>query len=250
VRAGAGEQLIFSGLQDDRLVVTSAAGVHAVPLAEFALFGLLALNKQVMRLVRASERREWLPRWPTRTLNGSRIAVVGLGGVGREVARLASAFGAEVVGCRRTGTSPRPPGVTQLVQLEEMDRVLPSLDAVIISLPGSPATNGWLNGPRIALLPPHAVVVNVGRGSVVDSSALAAALDRGALRGAALDVTDTEPLPADSRLWSRDDVILSPHTAALTTTEDERILTLFCDNLQRLLTGQPLTNVVDPSAGY
>jgi glyoxylate/hydroxypyruvate reductase len=137
-----------------------------------------------------------------------------------------------------------------VVTLDELDRVLMGADAVVVTLPGTPATRGLLDARRLALLPTHAVLVNVGRGSVVDSTALANALDNGKLRGAVLDVADVEPLPPESVLWGRANVIISPHTAALTVDEDDRILALFIDNLDRFLTGRPLRNVVDSDAGY
>jgi glyoxylate/hydroxypyruvate reductase A len=248
--AGAGEHLVAANIKDGGFLFTSAAGIHAVPLAEFAIFGLLAMDKEVLKLVRASDKHEWLPRSPIRTLRGTRVLVVGLGGVGREVARLAQSFGAEVLGCRRDVSAPQEPGVTKVFSLAEVDRVLGEVDSVVITMPGTVETRGWLNARRIALLPRHAVVVNVGRGNIVDTLALTSALDSGALRGAVLDVADVEPLPSNSPLWGRDDVVLSPHTAALTPTEDERLLELFCKNLRLFLTHRPLQNAVDERAGY
>jgi glyoxylate/hydroxypyruvate reductase len=118
------------------------------------------------------------------------------------------------------------------------------------TLPGTEHTRHLLNGRRLSSLPPHAIVVNVGRGSAIDTAALVDALDAGALRGAVLDVTDVEPLPAESALWGRPNVIISPHTAALTVAEDERIVALFADNLASFLASRPLRNLVDHDAGY
>lgn len=158
--------------------------------------------------------------------------------------------GATVVGVRRSTSGDLPEGVSQIVGLDALHSVLPTADVVVLTLPGTPHTRSLINAERLALLPPHAVLVNVGRGSVVDSGALAAALDGKALRGAVLDVTDAEPLPPDSTLWGRANVIISPHTAALTRNEDDRITALFADNLTRLLTDQPLRNTVNLTAGY
>ena len=250
--AGAGEQLAAAGLGGAELArvrVTSAAGLHAQPLAEFAVSGLLALAKEHERLRAASLSRTWLPRWPMRQLAGSRIVVLGLGGIGRRVAEVLHVLGVEVVGVRRDVEGPPARGVRRVVSLDQLDEVLPSADAVVATLPGTPATVGLLDDRRLRLLPPHAVVVNVGRGVVLDSAALVAALDGGRLAGAVLDVTDVEPLPAESPLWGRPDVLLSPHTAALSTQEDRRITLLFCENLVRLLRGEPLRNLVDPVHG-
>jgi len=121
---------------------------------------------------------------------------------------------------------------------------------VVLALPGTTQTRGLINAERLRRLPDHAVVVNVGRGSVIDTRALVAALDEGRLRGAVLDVIDVEPLPTDSPLWARPNVILSPHTAALTVDEDHRIVDLFGSNLRRFVKGEPLRNLVEVDRGY
>lgn len=250
--AGTGEQLAEAAIDPDlvgRVAVTSAAGVHAGPLAEFALFGLLALAKDVDRLLELNSRREWVDRWPMRQLASSTVAVVGLGGVGREVTRLLAALGTTVYGVHRA--DPRPvEGVSLDVPLDQLDDLLPRCDSVVLALPGTTETRGFLGADRLSRLPAHATVVNVGRGSVLDTAALVAALDAGRLRGAALDVTDEEPLPADSPLWGRPNVILSPHTAALTVDEDDRIVALFGRNLRRFVAGEPLLNLVEVERGY
>jgi len=252
--AGAGEQLVGAGLAPadlQRVTVTSAAGVHARPLAEFALFGLLAMAKDADRLRAHQRQHRWAPRWPLRPLAGQRVLVLGLGGIGRELARMLAALGVEVVGTRRS-TGPVPDGVARVVQDDDaaVEAELPGADAVVSCLPGTGSTRGWLDARRLAQLPPHAVVVNVGRGTVVDTGALLAALAAGALRGAVLDVTDPEPLPAGHPLWDRDDVIISPHTAALAVDEDDRIVELFAENLARHLRGEPLVNTVSADRGY
>jgi glyoxylate/hydroxypyruvate reductase A len=251
--AGTGEQAIAAGLDAEttaRITITSAAGLHAVPLAEFAVFGLLALAKDIDVLQQASTDRQWLPRWPMRLLAGSRILVVGMGGIGREAARLCAAFGAHVTGVRRSAGGQIPAGIDRVVGLDDLDGILPSADAVVLTLPGTEHTRHLFDEERLALLAAHAVLVNVGRGSVLDTGALIGALDAGALRGAVLDVTDVEPLPAGSALWGRPNVIISPHTAALTTDEDARIIALFADNLRSFLAAEPLRNTIDLAAGY
>ena len=251
--AGTGEQVIGAGLAEDvlaRITFTSTAGVHAVPLAEFALFGLLSFAKDADVLAALGRTHEWGTRWPMRRLHGSSVLVLGLGGIGREVARLCAALGCRVTGVRRQPDGSVPEGVSAVASLTDLDELLPAADSVVVTLPGTTETAGLLDARRLALLPAHAVVVNVGRGSVIDSAALAARLDARGLRGAVLDVADEEPLPAASPLWGRPNVIISPHTAALTADEDERIVELFTDNLRRCLTGSPLVNVVDPAAGY
>jgi len=251
--AGTGEQVVRSGVGSevlDRVAVTSAAGVHARPLAEFAVFGLLALAKDVDRLFVLSSRRQWGDRWVMRQLAGSTVAVVGLGAVGREVSRLLGLLGATVYGVHRKVSARSVDGVTHDVSVADLDAVLPRCDAVVVALPATTDTVGLFDAGRLSRLPAHAVLVNIGRGSVVDTSALVAALDSGRLRGAVVDVTDPEPLPEDSPLWDRPNVIVSPHTAAVTDLEDDRIVDLFGNNLERFVTGRPLHNLIAVQRGY
>ena len=251
--AGTGEQVVSSGVGADvldRVAVTSAAGVHARPLAEFAVFGLLALAKDIDRLFVLSSRRQWGERWVMRQLAGSTVVVVGLGAVGREVARLLGLLGATVYGVHRKVSGRAVEGVTHDVSVADLDAVLPRCDAVVVALPATRDTVGLFDAARLGRLPAHAVLVNVGRGTVVDTPALIAALDSGRLRGAVVDVTDPEPLPEDSPLWDRANVIVSPHTAAVTDLEDDRIVGLFGGNLERFVSGRPLQNLVAVQRGY
>jgi phosphoglycerate dehydrogenase-like enzyme len=251
--AGTGEQVTASGVDAGvlrRVVVTSAAGVHATPLAEFAVFGLLAFAKDIDRLLDLSDRHEWGARWPMRQLAASTVAVIGLGAVGREVARLLGAFGTTVYGVHRKEPRRVVEGVTFDASVADLDALLPRCDAVVVALPGTKHTRQLFDARRLALLPRHAVLVNVGRGTSVETAALVAALDSGRLRGAAVDVTELEPLPEESPLWGRPNVIVSPHTAALTADEDDRIVDLFCHNLKRFVRHQPLRNLVHVERGY
>ncbi|KRE63675.1 D-2-hydroxyacid dehydrogenase [Nostocoides sp. Soil756] len=249
--AGAGEQLTRAGLDAAALgpvVVTSAAGLHAEQLAEFALAGILHVAKDVERLQAQKQRREWPARWPMRSLAGSRLLVVGLGGIGRAVAARGAAFGMHVTGVARR---PRPaPGVERTEPLERLPDLVADADAVVLTLPGTEQTRGLFDADLLGRMRSDAVLVNVGRGSVVDGDALARVLHAGHLAGAVLDVTDPEPLPDTSALWGAPRLLLSPHTAALSTAEDDRIVAFFAENLGRALDGEPLRNVVDPVAGY
>jgi phosphoglycerate dehydrogenase-like enzyme len=248
--AGAGEQLAAAELTPaelERVALTTSAGVHAVPLAEFALFGLLAFAKGLPRLERDKSERRW-GHYTVDELRGRTVLVLGLGGIGREVVRLASAFGMRTVGIRRTAGE--VPHLDELHPPARLRELLPDADAVVVTLPITKATLELLDREALALLPPHAVLVNVGRGAVVDEEALADALREGRLRGAALDVFAQEPLPPESPLWELPNVLLAPHTAALSVHENERIVELFCDNLRRYLRGDELRNRVDPEHYY
>jgi phosphoglycerate dehydrogenase-like enzyme len=249
--AGAGEQVASAGLSGDelrRVVVTSAAGVHAGPLAEFALLGLLAFAKGLPRLLDDQRARRW-GHYPMGELAGRTLLIVGLGQIGAEVARRAAACRMRVIGLNRTGAGDYP-HVDELARIEALHDWLPRADAIVICLPITDATRGLIDAAAIAQVKPGAVVVNVGRGAVVDEDALVGALRERRIAGAALDVFATEPLDAASPLWELPNVLLSPHTAGLSVRENERIVALFVDNLRRYLRGEKLLNRVDPELLY
>jgi phosphoglycerate dehydrogenase-like enzyme len=249
--AGGGAQVKAAQLGDDalrRIAFTTSAGVHAAPLAEFALFGLLAGLKDLPRLRRAQSEHRWEPRWTMRQLSDQTVAIVGLGSIGRLVAQRLAALGATVIGVHR-----RPvevDGVTRVYTMEQLPIALATADAVVLSLPGTTATAGVIGAEVLAALRPGTVFVNVGRGSVVDEAALESALRDGRVGFAALDVFATEPLATSSALWDLPTVLVSPHTAALSRGEDRLIVELFAENARRLLDGEPLRNRVDTVEFY
>ena len=244
--AGGASQVAAAGLTPadlDRVRFTTSAGVHASTLAEFALFGLLAGAKTLPRLLEHQRDHDWPGRWAMGQLHEQTILVVGLGSIGRRTAELLLAVGARVIGANRSQTS--VPGLSATVGLDALVEVAPDVDGVVVTLPGARATTGLLASEFFAALRPGATVVNVGRGTVIHEPALVDALRAGRVGFAALDVTSVEPLSADSPLWDMPQVLLSPHTAALSPAEDRRIAELTAENARRLLDGQPLLNVVE-----
>jgi phosphoglycerate dehydrogenase-like enzyme len=236
--AGAGQQLAAAGLSRDeleRIQWASSAGVHATPLAEWSLFGLLAFTKQLPRVLADQRAHHW-DHYPHDELSGKTLLVVGLGAIGSEVARLAEAFGLRVLAVRRSDG--------------DLDELLPQADAVVVTLPLTDETRGLISRERIASMRDGAIFVNVGRGGVVDEEALIEALRTRRLRGAALDVFATEPLPGSSPLWDLDNVLVSPHTAALSYRENERVVELFAENLRRYLAGEELLSRIDIDVFY
>lgn len=249
--AGAGEQIRAASLTADELrhvIITSSSGVHATPLAEFCLLGLLAFAKDLPRLSADQRARRW-GHYPMSELGGRTLLVIGMGKIGCEVARLAAAFGMRVIGVNRSGESSCA-HVDAVHATPELPRLVPNADALVITLPLTEATRGLIDADTFAAIKPGATLVNVGRGGVVDEDALVDALRRRRLSGAALDVFATEPLPAESPLWELPNVLLSPHTAALSLRENERIVELFCENVRRYRAGQPLMSRVDPEQLY
>jgi phosphoglycerate dehydrogenase-like enzyme len=251
--AGAGEQVRKAGLSPEaleRVTITTSSGVHVVPLAEFAVLGLLAVAKELPRLLEDQRARAWPEvRQPLRELAGQTLFLVGLGEIGREVARLGKALGMRTVGFRRT-QGPPPDWVDEVHGPERLTELAGQADAMVVSLPMTEQTAGLLDRATIERLPASCIFVNIGRGGVVDEPALVDALRDRRIAGAVLDVFATEPLPADSPLWTLPNVIVTPHAAALSARENERITELFTDNLGRYLDGRPLRNVVKPGVYY
>jgi phosphoglycerate dehydrogenase-like enzyme len=247
--AGIGGFLERTALAATPLVFTTAAGVHATPLAEFALLGLLYFAKDMPLLARRQQQRHW-QRLAVGQLAGRRVLLVGLGGTGRAVARLLAAAGVEVTGAARTSRNRDAPGVASFVTPDQISQVLPAVDALVLACPLTEQTRHLITARELALMRPGAVLVNISRGQVVDEDALTAALDSGHLGGACLDVFETEPLPASSALWQLANVIISPHSASTVEAENRLLTELFTDNLERWLAGRPLRNLYDRAAGY
>jgi len=247
--AGIGGFLERTGLARTSLVFTTAAGVHGTPLAEFALMGLLYFAKGMPTLERWRQQHHW-ERHAGRQVAGSRALLIGLGGVGRAVARLLDAAGVEVTGAGRTERGRDVPGVTSYVATDRIAEVLPGIDALVLACPLTARTRHLIGERELAMMRPGAVIVNVARGAVIDESALIEALTAGHLGGACLDVFETEPLPAKSPLWAMDNVIISPHSASTVADENRLLTDLFIDNIGRWLAGEPLRNVFDKAAGY
>ncbi|MDX1649117.1 MAG: NAD(P)-dependent oxidoreductase, partial [Myxococcota bacterium] len=199
----------FQRLLAQGVRLTTSAGASAVPIAHTVMLYLLALSRDLPGWLDDQRARRWRPR-DVRDLQGLRLGVVGVGAIGGEVARLAAAFGMEVVGVRRR---PRGDEPCPTRPLAELDALLPGLDALVLALPLDAASEGLLSAERLARMKPGAWLVNVGRGALVDEDALAAARAAGRLGGAGLDVFRTEPLPADHPFWRHPRITVMPHTA-------------------------------------
>lgn len=249
--AGGGAQVKAAGLtreQLQRIVFTTSAGVHGGTLAEFSLFGVLAGAKDLFALRDQQGRKQWPQRRPMKQLGEQTVLVVGLGGIGVETARLLKAFGATVLGVKRTVEPVRY--VDEVHGTDELAALAARADAIVVTLPGTEATTGLIDRTVLQAAKPGVVIVNVGRGTVIDEIALVQALRSGQVGSAYLDVFAVEPLPQDSPLWELPTVLISPHTAALNPAEDRRIAELFADNLRRFLDGAPLRNVMDTNEFY
>ena len=251
--AGAGEVVRAARLPPEvleRITVTTSSGVHAIPLAEFAILGLLAIAKDLPRFAADQRARAWPElRRPLRELDGQTLVLVGLGEIGRETARLAKGFGMRTVGIRRS-RKPPPEHVDEVHGPDRLGELASRADAMVVSLPLTEATAGMIDRATIDRLPPGCSFVNVGRGGVVDEPALVEALRERRIAGAVLDVFATEPLPEDSPLWDLPNVVVTPHAVALSARENQRIVELFVANLGRYIDGEPLAKAIQPGVYY
>lgn len=249
--AGGGAQIRAAALSDfdlQRIAFSTSAGVHSGPLAEFALFGVLAGAKSLPRLTAQQAQRHWSERWTMGLISEQTVLIIGLGAIGRATALAVKSLGATVIGTSRRDETIA--GVDEVVRTEDLATVIGRVDAVIVTLPGTAATDGLVDAELLRHLRPGTTFVSVGRGTVIDESALFAALSDGRIGFAALDVFAVEPLAIDSPLWSCPNVLISPHTAALNGAEDRLIAELFAENARRLLDGEPLINRVDTIEFY
>ena len=227
----------------DKLTVTNSATVQADAMAQYALGGLFAFNFYFLDYLREQAKRRWTPRRVI-TATGKTVLVVGLGAIGRVVARRAGAMGMKVLGLRRHAAP--IDDVEQVFGTEDLHRALGLADVVMIVVPLTETTRNLIDAAAFAAMKPGTVFINMARGAIVDEPALIAALREGRLRGALLDVFATEPLPADSPLWTFDNVILTPHVSSVFDDWERQAVELFCDNLERRLKGEPMANVVTP----
>ena len=252
--AGVGN-LLFPEMVSSPVELTNNRGNSSGTIAEHVIAVTLALLRGLPLAWRRQTERVWaqdeINAGPAmRTLRESRVLVVGLGSIGGAVARLASAFGAHVVGVRRRADQPAPAGVAAVVAPAGLATELPLADVVVVAAPDTSETVRLIGSSELTLMKDDAVLVNVGRGSLIDETALVRTLETGRLRGAALDVFEHEPLAAASPLWARHDVLVTPHVAGFHKDHWDIVVGTFTENLRRFAAGKPLVNRVDKEAGY
>jgi phosphoglycerate dehydrogenase-like enzyme len=244
------ENSLFPELVESPVPLTNARGVFSRSLAELAILGALYFAKKVGDMRSQQVEHRWVDM-DVEELHGKTMGIVSYGSIGQATARLAKAFGMTVLAHRR-----RPelctddPLVDRAFGPDGLRDMLAGADYVVVCSPLTPETRGFFGKAEIAVMKPSAVFINVGRGAVVDEPALAAALAENRIRGAALDVFATEPLPADSPLWGLDNVLVSPHSADHTPGWVDASMLKFVENFERYAAGEPLLNRVDKKAGY
>lgn len=232
--------------------VTNMRDTYTDHVATHTMALVLALARGIPQYVREQSQSRWAPNWDSGsvlTLAEVTALVVGVGAIGAEVGRMLSAFGTRVVGidARRIDTVD---GFAEILPVDELASQLGQADIVISTVPHTPETEGLFNAERLAKMQSNAYVVNIGRGPTLHLDALDDALEAGRLAGAALDVFETEPLPAAHPLWQRPNVLLTPHVAGAGPHSEERRFAVIAENAKRFAAGQPLTNVVDKQNWY
>jgi phosphoglycerate dehydrogenase-like enzyme len=249
--AAAVHQLMFPELVNSGVLVTNAREVHAPVVAEHVMALLFALAKKIPQAVRLQQMHLWGKNvLKPLELDGATLGLVGLGSIGREVTKRASALGMRVIAVRNNPGKQPAAGVQKVFAASELDAMIGEADYVVIAAPRTRETEKLFDAQRIAKLKPGACLINVSRGALVDEVALAAALRNKTLAAAALDVFVEEPLPSDSPLWDLENLLITPHTAAVTDKLWQRHYALVYENLRRFLAGQPLLGLVDKQKGY
>jgi D-3-phosphoglycerate dehydrogenase len=246
--AGMDHCLIPSVIESD-IAVTSASGVLADQVAEHTIALMTGWCRALPTFLRAQQKKEFIRR-PTRDLTRGTVGIVGLGGVGRRLARLLRAFDARILATDMFPVD-KPDDVEALWPADRLDDLLAAADFLVLCLPLNESTRGIINQKRLAKMKPHALLVNVARGPLVVTEDLVEALDRGQLAGAVMDVTDPEPLPPDSWLWDFPNVIITPHVGGQSAWRIDNMTRMFCQNLRRWQAGLPLINFLsDKRLGF
>jgi len=244
------DRFLDDEFRQSSVIMTSVSGMHATPIGEIVLELMLMFAKQAPLCFQLKQEKQWKRFMPT-VLHSKTVGIVGLGNIGREVARLAKAFGMRVVATRRSAKRVmRAKGIDILLPREQLPRLLSESDFVVLSLPFTSETNKLIGEEELRTMKPTAYLINIARGNIVDEEALIRALDEHWIAGAGLDVFATEPLPDDSCLWEFPNVIFSPHIAGGMEDYNIRATELFCKNLRHYLSGENLLNVIDKKKGY
>jgi phosphoglycerate dehydrogenase-like enzyme len=252
--AGVGGMLT-PAVVESAVIISNSRGMSGDTIAEHVLALVLVLFRKLPLAFRNQAAHRWaqdeaMQGAPIRTIAGSEVLIIGLGGIGSATAKRCAGLGASVVGVRRRMNEPVPEGVSQVVPPEQLASVLPRADVVVVAAPQTRDTRALIGAEQLARMKTNAVLINVSRGKLVDESALADALARGRIAGAGLDVFEQEPLDASSPLWDLPNVVVTPHISGFRPDHWDAAAAIFAENLRRFDAGAPLLNVVDKHAGY
>lgn len=242
------DRLLTPTLVQREVLVSNASGVHAPAVVEQAWALTLSLARGLPTFLRQQMKHEW--KWASfLDLAQSTAGIIGLGGIGRQYARVAAAFDMRVIAVD-LHTRQKPAGIAELWGMDRLHDLLRQSDVVLIAVPYTPETRDLIHAAELACMKPTALLINIARGGIINEPALIDALQSRRIAGAGLDVCEIEPLPADNPLWDAPNLVLSPHCAGLSSHRRRRLAEFFCDNLRRYLRKEPLRNLVDKGRGY
>ncbi|WP_046213102.1 D-2-hydroxyacid dehydrogenase [Paenibacillus wulumuqiensis] len=243
------DKMPMKQLEQKHVLLTSANGVHTIPISEQIFAYMLAFSRNLHRAVRNQEKHSWDESGNFTELHGKTIVIVGVGNIGAGTAQLAKAFGMRTIGVRRSGKEQE--GIDRMYKMDELDEALGEGDYIVNILPLTGETEKLFNKGRFAVMKDNSIFINVGRGPTVDTDALVDALQSSRIAGAGLDVFDPEPLPEDHPLWDMEQVIITPHIAGSNEHYTDRVIDIFVENLKAYQGGQTLpVNLVDYSRQY
>lgn len=244
------DRLLTPLVRSRGVVVTNARGVFSRPIAEYVVMMVLAISRRLPQLLELQRERTWQPLQATELADVT-VGIVGYGSIGQEVARLLEPFGTQIVATRQNpDRPPAPPANVRMLPADGLGELLETSDIVVLAAPLTPATDGLIGARALQQMKESAYLINIGRGRLVDETALVGALEAGWIAGAVLDVFRVEPLPPESPLYRAPNIIITPHTSWSSRRVVDRSIELFIANLTSYLEGRPLENVVDLQAGY
>jgi phosphoglycerate dehydrogenase-like enzyme len=251
-------QMTFAGMEsivrDKDLVnsavkLTNASGIQAVAISEYVITLMLAFDKHLPNFAQLKREKKWEPVTMV-GLASQTVGILGLGNIGKQIARRAKVLGMKVIAYDRPRGIMRAQYVDKLVSGSQIDQVFKESDFVVSALPSTPQTAGLIGEKELGMMKPSAYFINISRGAVVNEEALVKALEKKQISGAGLDVFAVEPLPKESKLWELPNTILSPHCCGRLDDTDDRVVDMFCDSLKRYLAGKRLLNLVDKKKGF
>ena len=245
------DMMLTPEVREMGLQVTNASGLHAAPVVETAWALTLAVSRYLKHFGQCQRDQVW-DQFTPYDLNHRTAGVIGLGGIGRRYAKIASAFGMRVIAVDKHAPEmpEKPEEVEELWPLERLNDLCAEADVVMIACPATSETQGLIGAEQLALMKPTGIIVNIARGGIIDEPALIECLTEGRIAGAGLDVTKIEPLPKDDPLWDTPRLVITPHIAGWSSDRSHSVVRFFCDNLGRYKAGEPLRNLVDQQQGY
>lgn len=242
------DKFLMGGIGNSKAILTNSKGIYDTTVGEHAVALMLALNRGLKSAILYQEKKEWKVFEQADELFGKTVGIVGAGSIGQHIAKICKAFGCKTMGTNRSGRKCKY--IDKILPSKKLRELLKESDYVVICLPLTDETRRSIGKKEFAKMKKSSILINIGRGAVLDEKALIAALKNSRIRGAGLDVFEQEPLPKSSKLWKMKNVIITAHYAGYTPYHEERAVELFCKNLEAFMKGKKMQNVIDKNKGY